>query len=322
MVAKEVESICADIRSLKIQGARNVAKAAVKALALQARASSASSVREAYSELLEAADALASTRPTEPMLRNALRNAVRHALARINSRKISSVRELKSFVALEEKNYLRDVEQAVSAIAEYGARLVLKNGVVFTHCHSNTVMAVLKRAFELKRLSSVICTETRPRFQGRLTARELSNAGIPVTFIVDSAVKAFIDDVDVVFVGADAITSKGDLVNKIGTATIAAIAFQEDIPFYSASEIFKFDPLTLWGVMEEIEERDAGELVDVRDFPKVKIRNPAFDLTLAKYISAFVTDVGVVAPQGLAHAVSKQFPNCGPLEETLKQDKV
>ncbi len=320
MVVKEVDQICADIKSLKIQGARNVAKAAVRALAIQAKESNSKTVTQAYSELLEAADALASTRPTEPMLRNSLRNAIRHTLTRINARKIRNVREFKLSLAREEKEYLQNVEQAVSIIAEYGAKQVPKGGVVFTHCHSNTVVAVLKRAFELKRLESVICTETRPKFQGHLTARELSAAGVPVTMIVDSAVKTFIDDADVVFVGSDAITAKGDLINKIGTATIAAIAFHEDVPFYSATEIFKFDPLTAWGVMEEIEERSASELVDPQDFPfpNVKIRNPAFDLTQAKYVSAYVTELGVVPPQGLAQAVSKYFPSRNPLEEKLK----
>ena len=312
MVLKEVEEICEKIRKLEIQGARNVAKAAVKALSIQARNSKAENVDAMVSELLEAADALASTRPTEPMLRNALRNAVRHSLSRA-SRKTASVEELRNAVIEGEKNYFENVKKSISNIAEFGAKKLPEKGEVLLHCHSSTVVSVIKRAFEMGKEIRITCTETRPKYQGHITARECAKAGIPTRMIVDSAVKNFMQDIDVVLVGADAITATGDLVNKIGTSTIAAVARDEDVPFYCATEVFKFDSLTRWGVMEEIEERDPSEVADPKEFKGVEIRNPAFDVTRARYISAYITDLGIFPPQSLVSAVWREFPPENPL---------
>ncbi|VVC04705.1 Ribose 1,5-bisphosphate isomerase [Candidatus Burarchaeum australiense] len=153
----------------------------------------------------------------------------------------------------------------------------------------------------------MICTETRPLFQGHITARELSSAGLDTTLIVDSAIKSVMRDVDLVLVGADAITSSGELVNKIGTSTLAFVAYEEELNFYSAAELFKFDPLTLWGRVEPIEQRAAREVADPRLFPRVHILNPAFDLTPAKHITAYITEHGVVAPQSLFSLAAKYF---------------
>jgi ribose 1,5-bisphosphate isomerase len=307
MIAPEVEAICKDIKALRVQGARKVAIAAVRAMAVQAKASEARTQTEFYADILEAADALAGTRPTEPMLRNYLTDTIRFLLFKMKSQKAAPVSKLKAMVAKLEKTSLAEMDANVSKIAEFGAKEIPKGATVLTHCHSNTVMAILKRSHELGKGISVICTETRPLFQGRRTAKELSEAGLPVTMIVDSAVESFIDKAGLVIVGADAVTSSGDLFNKIGTAGIARIAYDHDIKFYSAAELHKYDPLTRWGIMEKIEERDAGEVADTKEFRGVKIRNPAFDVTAAKFISAYITEMGVLAPQGLAALAAREF---------------
>ena len=149
MVADEVKQICREIRMLKIQGAREIAKAAVKALGLQAKKSKAKKPLEFIGELVEAADALAATRPTEPMLRNSLRNAIRHVFVQIRKNKATTVKQLKQIVTAEEANYFRNIEAALKNIAEYGAKEIPQGATVLTHCHSSTVMAVLKRAHEM-----------------------------------------------------------------------------------------------------------------------------------------------------------------------------
>lgn len=313
MVSDKVEQICRDIKDLKIQGARNVAQAAVKALSVQAHESKAKDPKQALGELLEAADALAATRPTEPMMRNTLRNSIRFLLLQIRKKNIRSVADFKKVVEREEKTYFENVDKSLANIAEYGAKEMPEDGTILTHCHSNTTMAVLKRAREMDKGIRVICTETRPRYQGRISARELTAAGLPVTLIVDSAVKSFIKDVDAVIVGADAITATGDLINKIGSATIATVAYHSDTPFYSAAESHKYDPLTRWGVMETIEQRDSSEIADPGDFKGVKIENPAFDVTPAKYVTAYITEYGIMPPQSLANLLSKKFPTDNPL---------
>jgi len=307
MLAPEAEAICNDIKALRIQGARKVAIAAVRAMSMQAQASEAKTHSEFYADILEAADALAGTRPTEPMLRNYLTDTIRFLLFRMRKERKAPVSRLKLLIANLEKTNLAEMDASISNIAEIGAKEIPKGATVLTHCHSNTVMAILKRSHELGKGISVICTETRPLYQGHRTAKELSEAGLPVTMIVDSAVESFMDKADLVLVGADAVTSSGDLFNKIGTAGIARIAYDHDKKFYSAAELHKYDPLTRWGIMEKIEERDLKEVADPKEFKGVRIRNPAFDMTAAKFISAYITEMGVLAPQGLAALAAREF---------------
>ncbi|MCX6777925.1 MAG: S-methyl-5-thioribose-1-phosphate isomerase [Candidatus Micrarchaeota archaeon] len=297
----EVEKICNDIRAMRIQGAREVAKTAFRALNMEAQATEAVHTQELLSDLLETADELASTRPTEPMLRNSLR----YAFSQIKKNKPSDIIEFKEIMAHEEKVFLKNLDLSISAIAEYGAKEIRPGSTVLVHCHSHTVVAILRRTQELDKDVRVICTETRPRYQGRITARELVEAGLDVTMVVDSAARLMLEQekVETVLVGADAVTSRGDLFNKIGTSMIALSAYETQIPFYSAAELYKFDPATLWGQMEKIEERDPAEVFNANEIPGLKIRNPAFDVTLAKYITAYITEMGIVPPQGVISMV-------------------
>lgn len=299
---REVERIRKDIKKLKIQGARNVAKAAIEAMGIIARKSEAKSREELVNELLVAADELAAARPTEPMLRNALR-----ALFADVRRSKGDVAALRKLIEREEVEYFRKMQENEERIAEYGGRELSDSSVILTHCHSSSVVSILERANELSGGIEVICTETRPKFQGLITARQLSEAGLKVTLIVDSAASHFMNDVDAVLVGADAITSKGDLVNKIGTCGIAIIAHEHGVSVYSAAETFKFDPVTLWGGIEKIEERDAGEIINPKKLKGVEVRNPAFDVTPARYLTAYITEMGVVTPQSLLNVVMREI---------------
>mgnify|MGYP005845850135 CR=1 FL=1 len=305
MLPAKVARICDDIRALKIQGARRIARAGIQAIALRARLSTAKNVDALSRELIEAADCVARARPTEPMLRN----SIRFLFTELRKRKKSfrSVDEMKKAVLEEEKTLLARFEENARKIAEYGAEEIGKGETVLVHCHSSTVMGVLKLAHRQGKRPRVIATESRPFFQGHMTARELSGAGLDVTMIVDDAVKSFMHGVDKVMVGADAITSTGDLVNKIGTATIASVACESDVPVFSCAEFYKFDPATLWGRPEPIEERDPREVADPKKFPKVKIRNPAFDVTHAKYLEGYITEKGVLSPSAFVGIAMKEF---------------
>lgn len=298
---REVEKIRSDIKRLKIQGAKNVAKAAMEAMGIIARKSKARNREELINELLVAADELTSTRPTEPMLRNALRSL----FADIRKSR-GDVKGLRELIEKEELDYFTKVKENEEKIAEYGGRELSGSSVILTHCHSSSVVSILKRANELNKGIEVICTETRPKLQGLITARQLSSAGVKVILIVDSAVSHFMKDVDSVVVGADAITSKGDLVNKIGTCGIAMIAHEYGVNMYSAAETFKFDPLTLWGGIEKIEERNPEEVANPKRLEGVEIRNPAFDVTPARYLTAYITEMGVVTPQSMLNVVMKE----------------
>jgi ribose 1,5-bisphosphate isomerase len=154
---------------------------------------------------------------------------------------------------------------------------------------------------------SVICTETRPAFQGRITAREMVELGVETMFIVDSAARSYMGNVDLVVVGADAITSEGNVVNKIGTSSIAVLANEARKPFYVVSELLKFDPESLYGEYERIEQRSPAEVW--KEAPqKLSVRNPAFDVTPSRYISGLICEEGVIAPQSVAEVMRRAYP--------------
>ncbi len=288
-----VTKIIRDIKSLKIQGARNVAKASLEALIIVTKNSKAKTNSDFIKEFADAADILSVSRPTEPMMRNLLRESL--TFAEESARK-KTLAMTKKEVVSHEKVLIKKMESDAKKLATYGAKLIPNNALVLTHCHSSTVTRILITAKKLKKKFKVVSFETRPRYQGRKTAKELADNGIDVTLAVDGAMEMFMRKADIVLVGADSITSRGDLINKIGTSTLAHIAKMNDVSFYCAAELSKYSPKTMFGTREEIEERDPKEVWE-RPPKKVKIRNPAFEATAAKYINGFVTEVGIIPSQ-------------------------
>jgi ribose 1,5-bisphosphate isomerase len=291
---RSVKATIRDIKSLKIQGARNVARSAVEALALSAGKSRAGTPTAWRKEVALTAEALAKSRPTEPMMRNLLDDAVRFAVD--GAKRTLSMPELKRTFVAHEREELARVDAGAKRLAECGAKLIPDDALVLTHCHSSTSTSCMIAAKKMRKRFSVVCFETRPRWQGRKTAAELAKAGIDVTLTVDGGMNLFMKKADIVIVGADSVTSRGDLINKIGTSTLAHIARMNDVSFYSAAELYKYSPMTVLGAREKIEERDPKEVWD-RPPRGVKVRNPAFEATAAKYISGYITEEGVIPPQ-------------------------
>lgn len=294
----KVEDIIKNIKSLKIQGARNVAKSAIEALILQIKKSKVKTKSALYSELLRIGDALASSRPTEPMMRNAINNAVKFTFMQIKTHPALDINTLKLAIVKKANSYLVEMECNQKKICDYGSKLIPNNGIALTYCHSSTVTGIFKRAKDIGKKFSVIALETRPKYQGRITAKELVDYGIPVTLAVDGASVVFMKKADLCIVGADAINSMGDLINKVGTSTVAHIARSQDVSFYSAAELYKYNPLTLFGNREQIEERNSKEVWE--DAPKnINIYTKAFDATAARYINGYITEIGIIPPQSL-----------------------
>ncbi|PIT85963.1 ribose 1,5-bisphosphate isomerase [Candidatus Micrarchaeota archaeon CG10_big_fil_rev_8_21_14_0_10_59_7] len=306
-VQKPLLKTYADIKALKIQGAEAVAAKSVNALSQEMGVSSAKTRKGFVKEMRAAVAFLKTSRPTEP----ALRNALRFMLLRAMESKETDVVALKQLVEQEAREYHENALRTKLRIAEYGARLVPKGASILVHCHSSTVMRVLKKAQDDGKKPKVFCTESRPLYQGRISAKELSDYGIDTTLVVDSAVSTVLrrmSDEDVVLVGADAITSEGDLINKIGTCNIASLAKEHGEAFYSCTGTHKFDPLTLWGESEKIEERSPDEVWKKKERPrKLRVLNPAFDVTPASCVTAFVTELGVVPPSSLIGLLWKRF---------------
>jgi len=282
-----------DISSLKIQGATNIALAAVTAVDSLSKKKFPS--REAFDrELKLGLVALSMARSTEPALRNSL-----HTISTLPSGSLSSAQRAlhRNVVQLLKK------QKATKAKTAENVTSIIEDGdIIFTHCHSSTVTAGLKLAKKKGRRFSVICTETRPRYQGRITARELDAAHIPVTFIVDSATSLFLDQSTKVLIGCDSIEWRGSILNKVGTFSLALLAKHFSIPFFCVTESYKFSPETR-SKEEQIEYRSPKEIWN----DKIHTLNPAFDRTPPKYLTAIITEFGVLTPKKLLPKLRKMY---------------
>ncbi len=300
---ESVRTTAEQIRTLQVQGARNVAISAIKALQSLAETTKAQNRKDFISELCEARELLFASRETEPLMRN----AVRWVITQVEDSDERKVTELANLVSTSSNSFQKSLAASKERIAEIGAKRIWDHSVIFTHCHSSTVSHMLWKAKSEGKTFEVVCTETRPAFQGRITAKEMLALGVKTTFIVDSAARSFMHDVDLVLVGADAITSEGNVVNKIGTGAIALLAQEARKPFYVVSELLKFDPATLYGEYERIEERNRNE-VWAEAPAELNVRNPAFDVTPRDLIHGLICEEGIVAPQSVAEVMHRAYP--------------
>ncbi|MDH7511087.1 MAG: ribose 1,5-bisphosphate isomerase [Methanolinea sp.] len=283
------------IKSMEVRGAGRIAREAVKALRDHATSLQAATVAEFREGMEEAASVLVSTRPTAVSLPNAIHSVMatlRRDFPSVGSARGEFLQACDSFVAAS--------LLAVKKIGEIGARHIRDGDVLMTHCNSEAALACMLEAWRIGRDFSVFATEVRPRNQGLLTIGTLEEAGIPTNFIVDSAARYFMNEVDLVIVGADAISVNGAVVNKIGTSQIALAAHEARTRVMVAAETYKFAPRTILGEFIRIEERDPAEVLppDIAGkFRHVRVRNPAFDVTPAEYVDLIVTEAGAIPPQ-------------------------
>jgi ribose 1,5-bisphosphate isomerase len=178
-----------------------------------------------------------------------------------------------------------------------------------THCNSSAAISILAEAHAQGKDINLIATESRPRRQGLLTIKQLDKLGISATLIVDSAVRFFMKDVDLVIMGADAVTVNGSVINKIGTSQLALAAHEARTNVIIAAETYKFSPRSILGELVEIEERTSDEVISrekLDEFSNVRVRNPAFDVTPREYIDLICTEVGAFPPE-MAYIIIKDF---------------
>jgi translation initiation factor 2B subunit (eIF-2B alpha/beta/delta family) len=225
----------------------------------------------------EAVKKLLSLRATEPTLKNALHYAEKFSVK----------------AALQ---HFKDSEKRTNRLVY---KIVKSNSTIFTHCHSSSVVDALIYAKRHGKRFSVINTETRPLYQGRKTANELSRAGIRVTTMVDAAARIAIKRAGMMMIGCDAILSDGSAINKIGSGMFAEIAHIHGIPVYVVADSWKFSSRAV-----KIEQRNFKEIW--RNAPKrVRVKNPAFEIVEAKYIKAIVSELGILKPEKFVRKVKR-----------------
>jgi len=277
---------------MEIRGAGTIARAAAQALKDYALIQETTIKQDFDRQLSKAAGILVSTRPTAVSLPNAVRIVM--------SYRGESVDEARSDLVRLADKFISTSKEATRRIGRIGSQRIGNGYTIMTHCNSQAAISVIAEAHNSGKNIKVIATESRPRLQGHLTIQQLNELGIETTLIVDSAVRYFITDVDLVVVGADAVTANGSVINKIGTSQLAMAAHESRTNLIVAAETYKFSPRTLLGEMVEIEERDTGEVIDpgkLSGMKHVRVKNPAFDVTPSSYIDLICTEAGAISPE-------------------------
>ena len=298
------------IKSLEIQGATNVALSAIDFLNNYTQRLKCPDITSCIDNLYKAKDILIDTRPTEP----AMKNGLKYIMNKLEkARQTCCVEDIPQIIEGYKNDYYDMLQDSKKKIAEIGARRIPaseKEFIAMTHCHSSLVTAILVEAKRQGKNFKVINTETQPRLQGRKTAHELLDAGIEVIHVIDSAMRWAVKhfEVDLILIGADSITSEGTVLNKIGSRLLALVAHEENVPFYVASPLLKYNPETNLGILEKIEMRDSKEIWE--NAPNgLEILNPAFETVRRRYIDGLITEAGIFASSHVPNYFAKLYPD-------------
>jgi len=299
------EEVADAIRKMIVRGAPAIGVAAAMGIALGARDADAGHVAELRRELEHICEEMGETRPTAVNLFWAIRR-MQEKFEQCSELPVARIRQ--ELIAEAQRMYVEDLATN-EAMSKHGATLLPSSGAVLTHCNAGalataggygTALGVIRAAVESGKKLTVYADETRPFLQGsRLTAWELMKDCIPTTVISDNMAGAMMRQgkIRAVVVGADRVAANGDVANKIGTYTVAVLAKEHGIPFYVAAPWSSVDMECPDGDHIPIEQRSSREVTHVgtvRIAPEgVKIENPAFDVTPARYVTALITERGI-----------------------------
>jgi len=303
-----VEETAEDIASMEIRGAATIADAAAAALQTQARTSDADDAGAFRSEMKAAARRLRDTRPTAVSLPNALRYVLRGMRG-------ADVEGLRGSAIDSAAEFREELDQAQEKLGSIGANRLRDGDTVMFHCHSTDALSCIEAAVEQGKEIQAIVKETRPRKQGQITARQLRELGVPVTFIIDSGARRYLDDADHVLVGADSIAADGSVINKVGTSGLAVNARERGVPIMVAAQTIKLHPDTMTGHTVQIEMRDTAEVLTDEERESISdlddealvVDNPAFDVTPPRYVDAIVTERGQYPPESIVVLIRELF---------------
>ena len=306
VTCRTANDVARAIKTMVIRGAPAIGVAAAMGIALGLSKSKATGTKAFVTEFQRTCDLLAGTRPTAVNLFWAI-DRMKRAFAEA-AQGGASVEEIKARLVSEALRIHDEDVQSCRAMGAHGATLVPDNARILTHCNAGalatagygTALGVIRAAVEQGKKIAVLADETRPFLQGaRLTAWELVRDGIDTTVITDGMAGSMmlLGHIDLVVVGADRIAANGDVANKVGTYSVAVLAREHGIPFYVAAPISTVDLKTRDGDGIPIEERNDREVTHVgasRLTPVgARVRNPAFDVTPSKYVTAIVTEQGI-----------------------------
>ncbi len=252
-----------------------------------AETSEARSPSQFLAELLDVGKALIGAQPSMA----SLFNLVNETLLRIEG--VRGLREMRETVREAAGGFVAGLQKGAELIGEHALRLIEDGLMIMTHSYSSTVLRSLLLAKARGKSFEVICTESRPICEGRDLARRLGEEGVKVKLIIDAAASCFLPQVQMVMVGADSISTQG-LVNKIGTYGLAIAARTHDVPFYALCGTEKFLPPERLANFA-IETKDPREIL-AEPAQNVEVVNRYFDITPLEYLSAVITERGLLPP--------------------------
>lgn len=313
------ESVIEAIKNMTVRGAPAIGASAAFGLALAVHQNSTTDLATLRTYLQQAGNELIQARPTAVNLMW----AVNRVLQLVNSSDVVTANDLREAVLAEALKIAEEDVAINKRMAEHGAVLIKDGDTIMHHCNTGmlatvdygTALGVIRMAHEQGKKIHVLLDETRPRMQGaRLSAWECKQFGIPFDIIPDTASGYFMQkgEVNLVLVGADRVAANGDTANKIGTYQVAVLAKENGVPFYPTVPTSTLDLNLATGKQIPIEEREAAEVLTPYGMalvpPDYPVRNPAFDVTPARYITGIITEKGIVYPPfetGLAIAKNR-----------------
>jgi len=301
----DYKAVAEAIKGMVVRGAPAIGVAAAMGVALGCRDIIADTQESFFGQLEHICDTLARTRPTAVNLFWAIERMKRVA----DENRHKPLDKLKEILKAEAIRIEEEDLTICRNMGKWGATLIPQGATILTHCNAGglatagygTALGVIRAAQEAGKNIQVFADETRPWLQGaRLTAWELTRDGIPTTLISDNMAGFFMSrgEITCCVVGADRIAANGDTANKIGTYSVAVLAKENNIPFYVAAPVSTLDLSLSDGSQIPIEERPTSEVTHIKGIQiapdDVKVRNPAFDVTPARYITAIITENGIV----------------------------
>ncbi len=307
VLATDYKQVATVIRDMIVRGAPAIGVSGAMGVAIGIERSSATTVEALTAEVGVICEVLAATRPTAVNLFWGI-GRIRDLYNRLVAEG-AEIAEIKAAVVEEARRMYDEDIAACKQMGAYGAELMPQTGTVLTHCNAGALatcgygsaLGVIRAAIERGHVIDVLADETRPFLQGaRLTAWELMKDNIPTTVLCDNMAASLMQKgrIQAVIVGADRIAANGDVANKIGTYGVSILAKEHGIPFYVAAPWATVDLATLTGDDIPIEQRAASEVTHSNGKQMtpdgVGIENPAFDVTPAKYVTAIITERGIL----------------------------
>jgi methylthioribose-1-phosphate isomerase len=307
VLATDYKQVATVIRDMIVRGAPAIGVSAAMGMAIGIERSTATTLPALTAEVAVIAKTLAETRPTAVNLFWGI-DEIRNLYDELAAKNIP-IPEIKAAVVAKARRMYDEDIAACKQMGAHGASLLPQEGTVLTHCNAGALatcgygsaLGVIRAAIERGHKIDVFADETRPFLQGaRLTAWELMKDNIPTTVLCDNMAAALMRQgrIQAVIVGADRIAANGDVANKIGTYGVSILAREHGIPFYVAAPWSTLDLATAHGDLIPIEQRSATEVTHSNGKQMtphgVAIENPAFDVTPAKYVTAIITERGVL----------------------------